>query len=1383
MVRVHLKCVTRFYNREYSGMRETFIKAMLITVAAIGLIGSCYGAAAEPPSIDFDGAKWIWFSPGAEMPLESLPASVNYFRAQLTLPEDAQVRSAEVIATCDNLFVLHINGKSVGESQADNSAWGQPKRWDVAKMLVPGRNVVAVEAINTLPGPAGLIVKLVAELADGRRAVLASDATWMCTAGERPRWQDPEFDDTHWNNARVMGEFGVQPWGKVAIPSAAEPAGTPVGEVGKVARQAMQQAVNQGRSVLLAEETPSADYPWPEAIAFLSGDCSLYRPVGAAGTRSDSLSVTIFNPRNSRAFPEHDLPAPMKVGRKLFVLRPARPGTTPRLLLDAGTGGIGSPSVSFDGKSILVSMAYDGDPFFHIYRIAAEGGEAKQLTDGPFHDIDPAELPDGRIVFTSTRIGTFEEYHNPPSRSLFVMNSTGGEIRPLTHTIIFDNEPEVLADGRIVFIRSDNFFDRGKVETLLHAIHTDGTGGQTEFAMDIGPDYGGRLRAYDCGSPTPMPDGRLAFVSAPGITIGRLGSRNNDLRHFRVEAGDVAAMPDGRLLCTTASRVSIEMTVADGKRTVQDIRYERIGVFDPQSPAPLLTVLHDSPKVPLHSPVYLGARRRPPLMAEKVAPSAIGSTRATGVLFCQNARFTKNTTAGWSHVRAIRVISGKGLTTRSSHSYIVHAGNATVELGTVPLAPDGSFSIEVPADTPIALQAVDAEGRSELNEMSWIYVRPGERRGCVGCHHTRQAAPLYSGPLPLAMQTGPLRLLGQGRPHRFRGNNAAVTGQMELQFDRYREVAGINRHGEATGPLATGTQEVAALMDQLQGSDTGLKISAAQRLSIFRDPAAAGVLAECLHDTNREVRVASAIAMAVCGTRESVIPLLESLTDPDPLVGQAAAIALENLTGHPRPFDAFAASDHKALQADAWRQWFGDAGWEKIEQALVGQIQSPDRDVVRRAAVALGHTGSEMARVALRRYVTTGRDDNPLPAWRNAGHTGDAARFNSLAAVNPRTLQAAVRAIGYLKDADAVPMLAETLGRHRDAATANLFLAEAAVEALGRIGTPRAETALVDAFALLQDYPSYTSWYGDHEALMACHASPVHYFVTETLDTLGSTAARGIVPHLIRSVPVDPDRALLLGNDDCETLVGRVIRRQGAEPEVVETCLAILGDPQAVPTKEIKDAISTVHRCWAGHPDPENRAAQILSLVCRDRTYGPRIYAAFDRYRKKPTDIPRVFDTGIPVVLELPAKHWACFYLARSLGNLADPQSTDALVEVLRQEPSEAAAGRPDPLGPGVLFLHDDLTPCWRAAVAWALGRIGDRRAVPELLAVVRNLKNATDTRHAAAQALGRIADPGSLAALRQLAADYPEVSTRRTLLEACTRCQSQSGTTAMVGR
>ena len=1322
----------------------------------IGVMVFCVPALAQPASVGLDEAWWIWH-PTEQAP----PAGPTFLLGRMTVPKGAKVKRAEAIIAVDNLYAFYLNGKFAGQRGSNPDAWKEAARFDVTSMLVPGSNVVAIEGINTAPGPAGVIFKLTAHLADGRKVTLVSDALWKCLDKRQTNWNQPGFDVKNWWQVAVIGEYGVAPWSKFA----SNLSKTPVKKGGKAPKAVMTwqrvAALHRG----LTEIKPPEDYAWPTAIAFLGDDCSLYLPRGGTGTSHDSLGVTIFNIRKSRAFPEHDLPAPIKMGRKLYLLKPARPGAKPRLLLDAGKGGIGSPSVSFDGRSIYVSMARDGEAFFHIYRLSAEGGEPRRLTSGPFHDIDPVELPDGRIAFTSTRIGTFEEYHSPPSRSLFAMNADGTGIRPLTHTFIFDNEPEVMADGRIVFIRSDNFFGRGKVETLLHAVYPDGTTGLTEFGLDVAPDYGGRLRAFYCGSPAPMPDGRVAFVSAPGITMGWPGDVRRAWQHFRLEAGDVSALADGRLLCTVARRVSHEVKSGKRTRTIYDLSYEKIAVLDPATKE--MVVVHDSKGSPLHSPVSVEPRRRPVILANKVSREQADDVGATGILYCQNARFTRNTTAGWSHVRAIRVLAGKGLTTRSSHAYIVHAGVEVIELGTVPLAPDGSFAVEVPADMAISFQAVDAEGRSELNEMSWIYVRPGERRGCLGCHHTRQATPPLGAAQMQATRVRPLRLLGQGRPHRFRGNNAAVTGLMEMQFDRFREVAGLNRHSETADPLATGPQEVSALVAQLGGDDEALRISAAQRLAIFRDPAAAPALAKRLSDASREARTAAAIALAACGTRASVPPLLSALTDGDPLVAQAVAIALENLTGHAEAFDAFAPPAQRARQAEKWRAWFRGTNWAAIERELLQRLASADRDVIRRAAVTLGHVGADAARAALRSYVTRERLNNPFPEWRKR-FRGDGARFNSLSPANPRTLQAATRSLGYLKDAASVPMLAETIRNHSDSEKSNLFLTEAAIEALGRIGTPEAEAALVEALKGLRDYFYYVGWYGDHSALYACHASPPHYFIAEALDAMGSKRAGDILPHLIRSVPTDPDRALMLGNDDCETLVGRVIRRGGAEAAVTETCLSLLGDPKAKRTPEIAQAIAKTYGAWAGRPDPENRAAHILSLVCRDRTVEPRIRAALDRYRVKPMGkFVRAFaGGGLPG--RIPVKHWVCFFLARELGNLADRRSVDSLVAVLEQCATEAAPGRPDPCDPSVLFIHNDLTPCYRAAAAWALGRIGDRRAAPILLKVIGNLENATDTRHAAAEALARLADPTSLAAIRKLAADYPEVSTRKALLRAC---------------
>lgn len=66
-------------------------------------------------------------------------------------------------------------------------------------------------------------------------------------------------------------------------------------------------------------------------------------------------------------------------------------------------------------------------------------------------------------------------------------------------------------------------------------------------------------------------------------------------------------------------------------------------------------------------------------------------------------------------------------------------------LGYAPIEPDGSFKIQVPAETPLALSVVDAKGRNIQTHLNWIQVRPGERRTCDGCHSPRRGASLNSG--------------------------------------------------------------------------------------------------------------------------------------------------------------------------------------------------------------------------------------------------------------------------------------------------------------------------------------------------------------------------------------------------------------------------------------------------------------------------------------------------------------------------------------------------------------------------------------------------------------------------------------------------------------
>ena len=879
---------------------------------------------------------------------------------------------------------------------------------------------------------------------------------------------------------------------------------------------------------------------------------------------------------------------------------------------------------------------------------------------------------------------------------------------------------------------------------MLHAIHPSGSHGYTEFGLDLGPAAGNRLRAINFGSPAPMPDGRIAYVTGAGIALGRAGTLQSNIQNLPFLACDVSALPDNRLLITQRRERSLFRTPAN--TDVPNGRFNQIRILDPDQPKAKPILLYEAnAERTLHSPIYLGPKQRPVELASQVNTQA-----TTGRFYCQDIRYTRNTGAGWSHVRAIRVLMGKGLTMRSSHAYIVHAGNETVELGTVPIMPDGSFAIEVPADRAIAFQAVDAEGRSELNEMSWIYVRPGETRGCVGCHAVRQSAALVqTNRLICAATCEPLRLGETQNATRFRGNNPAVTGLTELQFDRFREVASINR---VEAPRKS-------IEQRLTSSSWAERVAAANRLALLRDMRAAPALAQQMTaDTTPEVRSACALALATCGTRQTIPALMMRTADANLHVRLSATMALENLLGQHviAPHTLVANSGNPTNAVDL----------ALIEQARLLDLQSNDRDLCRRAAASLRHIGSTAeTKKNLRAAVLALRDDPGFTHYRN---TGDNAKFLANDRANPRTIQELIRALGDLKDTEAVPLLSETLKKHADVDVGNLFVAEAAADALGRIATPEAENALIETFLNLKPYIRYTHWYGDHSALMACHASPVHLRIVEALDQIGTKNHPELVPHLIDCVPTDFDRALFLQNDTAEQLIGRVIRNQGMENAVAESCLKILGHTNVQAIATFETALRNVYSAWAGTPTPEIRASHLLSIVCLNKQIAPRLRETYLRYMSITNTLPRAFSGEHPVIKNLPSRHWNCFYLARALANLKDTDAVPLLVHALAS-PGEFTYGTPNPIDAAVHFMHNDMTPCWRASAAYALGEIKDRRATKALVAVLKDPDNALDTRHAAAKALGHFAaaDPDLTSLLANQREKTVEVSLRQALSEA----------------
>jgi HEAT repeat protein len=905
-------------------------------------------------------------------------------------------------------------------------------------------------------------------------------------------------------------------------------------------------------------------------------------------------------------------------------------------------------------------------------------------------------------------------------------------------------EPRLMASGNLCFVRQDNFMQRAKVETHLHMIRPDGTAGHILLGPDRGPlaldrmraaeEDGLWLRSYGVGSPAPLPDGRVAAISSHGLLLS--GNQTAPAASIQpsIEVVDISPLPDSRLLCTIAGQSALGiLNPADGR----------------------IVRLYSQPEGDLHSVTYLGPRPFPPGVRDSILPEAEDDPGATGFLLCQDVRFTRQIQAETSRIKAVRVLEGRPFALRSAKHQYAHIGVEAVELGTVPVAPDGSFYIEVPADRALSLQAVDAEGRTVINELSWIYVRPGEVRSCSGCHSPREQAPPSDGIIQ-ALMGSPVPLLGKGEPHRFRGNNAANGGVLNLQFDRMRETASINLHSLSQNGAAERLEDARrARADDLEKLAAHLaegplaqKVGAAQRLALFREPSTTAALMAALRDPNASVRMNAALALAAGGGKTAKEALLEALDDPEPVVAQAAHVALTALTAAEVPFNPFTRQrNSRAEQTSNWKRFFEKRDWAAIEERLIAQLHRRSSggfktsDSLEDLFNALGRIGGEPAKQALLEWLKTDPEDDL------------------------RVTLAVLRALGQLEVQEAIPHLAVLLrvnlpkpdkplpGHHEFGWTQRpVQIAAGAMQALGRIGGPQAEAALIESAQHLVEFWHYTYQTADHDWLMGCHASPPHFRLIEALDAIGSTQIAPLIPMVLKSTPIDPDRGLFFENDTYEILTARVVHRSGLAAEILDAAFdALENGSEAESSGPWHDAVTASPPAVTVLPfDAPMRAAQLISILAQSSEDAPRIRAAFERYGQLPPDRSR---------------NWILFYLARSLGKLQDGGSFDLLVSALVNDPAEGSFGRVDP--PHVYLFHA-VSPYYRAAAAHALGEIGDPRGAPVLLMILSNFDNAMDVRHAAAQALLQLKDLKTYPDLERLARDYPEIATRRLLLAAC---------------
>jgi formylglycine-generating enzyme required for sulfatase activity len=437
------------------------------------------------------------------------------------------------------------------------------------------------------------------------------------------------------------------------------------------------------------------------------------------------------------------------MGKKLQVLSPVSPGGE---LTTIHNGNISSYELDWEATSILFS---DGST---IQEIDVDGTNLRKLKGPDKEDsskrYNPCRMPCGDIMFVSTAC----EHAVPCTGgggvgNMHVMDRDGNNERRITYDQDHNWDPCVLNNGRVVYARWEytdlpHYFSR-----LLMSMNPDGTD-QKEY-------YGSASywpNAQYWTRPIPGHPTKIVTIVSGHHGVSRMGEMHIlDPALGRHEA-------DG----------SVQQVPGYGKKVEPIIRDNLVGPSWPKfiTPYPLGTSPQEdgagtyflaSVKMEANDPwrlclvdifdnitpilegdyampVPLLPRKKPP-----VKPSRVNLAKKTGntmIMDIYQGPGLKGYPRG--SIKALRVgtyhyrFPGNGDTYATSHE---GAWDIRRIMGTVPVYKDGSAFFEVPANTPIFVQPLDADGQALQVMRSWFSVMPGEDLSCIGCHEDQNMVP------------------------------------------------------------------------------------------------------------------------------------------------------------------------------------------------------------------------------------------------------------------------------------------------------------------------------------------------------------------------------------------------------------------------------------------------------------------------------------------------------------------------------------------------------------------------------------------------------------------------------------------------------------------
>ncbi|NUM52258.1 MAG: PD40 domain-containing protein [Candidatus Hydrogenedentes bacterium] len=411
-------------------------------------------------------------------------------------------------------------------------------------------------------------------------------------------------------------------------------------------------------------------------------------------------------------------------GARLLKVDPATGDTT--TIFEDSRGGIRDPQVSYDGKTILFSYRKGGTCSYNLYEVGVDGSGLTQLTDGPFDDIEPTYLPDGGIMFVSSRCKRWVNCWLTQVAVLYRCDADGKNIRQVSGNIEHDNTPWPLADGRILYQRWE-YVDRSQVHYHhLWAMNPDGTG-QMPYYGNLNPG----ILMIDA-KPIPGTDSIVSLFS-PG--------------HGQREHAGQVAIVNPKLGPDAPEAVRFLHDAKDfrdpyplSENAVLVARQHRVLLMDGQGGISEVFRLSDEDRAAgfeCHEPRPIAARPKEPAL-----PSRAKLDQTTGRLILANVYDGRNM-AGIQpgEIKKLLVLESlpKPINYTGGMEPLSYGGTFTLErvLGTVPVEADGSAYFDVPAMRSILLVALDEQDMSVKRMQSFLSVQPGETMSCVGCHEQR----------------------------------------------------------------------------------------------------------------------------------------------------------------------------------------------------------------------------------------------------------------------------------------------------------------------------------------------------------------------------------------------------------------------------------------------------------------------------------------------------------------------------------------------------------------------------------------------------------------------------------------------------------------------